>query len=368
MSRRDASDRRRRVGAGWRPACSRRCGAAPPPVARLSRRTPRAQPACADVRAVQRLRGVPQQPRHPERRGRLDRRQLARHHDGQLRPRPVRAGQRSARDDRPRVACRGHRGRVRHLPPAGGAEDRARGRRQGRSLRALRERAGRAREAASTTLAQDGVSRAPSAIRLPPTASARGTASTATSSSLAPRPDGLRRAFGPFGRRRRAAPHHALGHAASSRPRRRTSASRQLCATCHTLITEALGPDGRVIGSLPEQMNYQEWRHSAFFQEGRSCQSCHMPRAPGPVRVASVLGDDRDRPVPPHVRRRQRFHAAADESLPGRARRRGDIRGARGHAARDDPATRTGHRDGRRSIRPPFADGMLAVRRRASGI
>src|SRR4029453_10772298 len=38
---------------------------------------------------------------------------------------------------------------------------------------------------------------------------------------------------------------------------------------------------------------YQEWQHSAFFQEGRSCQSCHMPQAPGPVRVASVLGDDR---------------------------------------------------------------------------
>ena len=69
----------------------------------------------------------------------------------------------------------------------------------------------------------------------------------------------------------------------------------ELCATCHTLITKALGPDGRVIGSLPEQMNYQEWRHSAYFQERRSCQSCHMPPAPGPVRIASVLGDDRER-------------------------------------------------------------------------
>jgi hypothetical protein len=42
-------------------------------------------------------------------------------------------------------------------------------------------------------------------------------------------------------------------------------------------------------------MNYQEWRHSSFFGEGRSCQSCHMPPAAGPVRVASVLGDYRDR-------------------------------------------------------------------------
>jgi hypothetical protein len=29
----------------------------------------------------------------------------------------------------------------------------------------------------------------------------------------------------------------------------------ELCATCHTLITQAFGPDGEVIGSLPEQMN-----------------------------------------------------------------------------------------------------------------
>jgi hypothetical protein len=68
----------------------------------------------------------------------------------------------------------------------------------------------------------------------------------------------------------------------------------ELCASCHTLITEAFGPNGEVVGRLPEQMNYQEWRHSAFYQEGRSCQSCHMPRADGPVRIASVLGEYRD--------------------------------------------------------------------------
>ena len=49
-----------------------------------------------------------------------------------------------------------------------------------------------------------------------------------------------------------------------------------------------------MVGSLPEQMNYQEWQHSAFPAEQRSCQSCHMPAAKGPVRVASVLGDERD--------------------------------------------------------------------------
>ena len=55
----------------------------------------------------------------------------------------------------------------------------------------------------------------------------------------------------------------------------------ELCATCHTLITTARGPDGKAIGSLHEQMNYQEWQHSDFSREQRSCQSCHMPAAPG---------------------------------------------------------------------------------------
>jgi hypothetical protein len=66
-----------------------------------------------------------------------------------------------------------------------------------------------------------------------------------------------------------------------------------LCASCHTLITTAYGANGEVIGSLPEQMNYQEWQHSDFEKEARSCQSCHMPAVPGPVRIASVLGDAR---------------------------------------------------------------------------
>jgi hypothetical protein len=68
----------------------------------------------------------------------------------------------------------------------------------------------------------------------------------------------------------------------------------EICASCHTLITKAFGPNGEEIGSLPEQMNYQEWQHSDFNKEQRSCQSCHMPAAKGPVRIASVLGDTRD--------------------------------------------------------------------------
>jgi hypothetical protein len=109
----------------------------------------------------------------------------------------------------------------------------------------------------------------------------------------AARPDGVREIFGPFavdqGR-------HTIMRSVTGFEQVEAAHIRQseLCATCHTLITEALDSDGRVVGSLPEQMNFQEWRHSAYYGEGRSCQSCHMPRVEGPVRVSSVLGDLRD--------------------------------------------------------------------------
>ena len=87
-------------------------------------------------------------------------------------------------------------------------------------------------------------------------------------------------------------PHHALGDGLRAGAVGAHTAIRALRDLPHARHV-ARGPDGAIIGSLPEQMNYQEWRHSAFFGERRWCQSCHMPRADGPVRVASVLGDDR---------------------------------------------------------------------------
>jgi hypothetical protein len=66
----------------------------------------------------------------------------------------------------------------------------------------------------------------------------------------------------------------------------------EVCATCHTLFTQAIGPDGSVLGSLPEQVPYLEWRHSAFLGE-RSCQSCHMP-AVSAAPITSVLGEPRE--------------------------------------------------------------------------
>jgi hypothetical protein len=67
----------------------------------------------------------------------------------------------------------------------------------------------------------------------------------------------------------------------------------EFCATCHTLVTKARGPKGEVIGELPEQMPYQEWKHSAYAGEQRSCQSCHMPVVEEDTPIASVLGAPR---------------------------------------------------------------------------
>ena len=67
----------------------------------------------------------------------------------------------------------------------------------------------------------------------------------------------------------------------------------EICATCHTLITTALGPGGQKIGELPEQMPYQEW-FASDFRDTQSCQSCHMPVVDTPVRMTSVLGQFRE--------------------------------------------------------------------------
>ncbi len=105
--------------------------------------------------------------------------------------------------------------------------------------------------------------------------------------------DGARLIFGPYriDAGRKTIMRSVTGFVQAQAPHITESA---LCATCHTLITTAYGQNGETIGSLPEQMNYQEWQHSDYEKEERSCQSCHMPAVPGPVRIASVLGDARE--------------------------------------------------------------------------
>jgi hypothetical protein len=67
----------------------------------------------------------------------------------------------------------------------------------------------------------------------------------------------------------------------------------ELCATCHTLFTQALGADGKAVGRLPEQVPYQEWLHSDF-KNTRSCQSCHMPVIKDSVPITRVFGRPRE--------------------------------------------------------------------------
>jgi cytochrome c551/c552 len=70
-------------------------------------------------------------------------------------------------------------------------------------------------------------------------------------------------------------------------------AESEVCATCHTLITQAFGPDGKVTGELPEQVPYQEWQHSAY-RETQSCQACHMPVVAEPMPMTPVWGEPRE--------------------------------------------------------------------------
>jgi hypothetical protein len=66
-----------------------------------------------------------------------------------------------------------------------------------------------------------------------------------------------------------------------------------LCGSCHTLKTKALGAGGKEIGSLPEQMPYEEWLHSDF-RDKQTCQDCHMPEVREPVAITSVFGQPRE--------------------------------------------------------------------------
>ena len=62
-----------------------------------------------------------------------------------------------------------------------------------------------------------------------------------------------------------------------------------MCATCHTLYTKSLAPGGKVLGTFPEQVPYQEWLHSDY-PNRNTCQSCHMPEVEGPAPIAAVMG------------------------------------------------------------------------------
>jgi hypothetical protein len=66
-----------------------------------------------------------------------------------------------------------------------------------------------------------------------------------------------------------------------------------LCATCHTLYTPYLNPNGEIAGEFPEQMAYFEWENSSYAGI-KSCQDCHMPAVRGEVIISTVLGDPKE--------------------------------------------------------------------------
>jgi hypothetical protein len=107
------------------------------------------------------------------------------------------------------------------------------------------------------------------------------------------RPLGERQAYGPFevdeGRQRLMQSASQLVPVEGQHVR-----SSELCASCHTVFTHALGPDGEEVGELPEQVPYLEWRHSAYGEQQVSCQSCHMPEVEGAMHVTGVLGVPRE--------------------------------------------------------------------------
>lgn len=118
------------------------------------------------------------------------------------------------------------------------------------------------------------------------------------------KPAGARAVFGPFevdrGRTR------VMRSSSLFEPAKATHIQKAaFCATCHTLYTHSLGPNGEDLGKFPEQVPYLEWRHSAY-AGGEDCQSCHMPEVEAPAPVASVLGRPHDN-VSRHVFRGGNF-------------------------------------------------------------
>ena len=81
-----------------------------------------------------------------------------------------------------------------------------------------------------------------------------------------------------------------------------------LCASCHTVITHAVGADGDG-PPFPEQAPFLEWQASSYADGGegeQSCQDCHMPEVGEDIPVTRVLG--RARPeVSRHVFRGGNF-------------------------------------------------------------
>lgn len=113
------------------------------------------------------------------------------------------------------------------------------------------------------------------------------------------------------------------------------------CATCHTLHTTTLAPDGAPTGHrLAEQTPYLEWRNSVFdteraepTAEATSCQGCHVPvtdvdGAPIETRIArNPVGRDFPR-VQPRAPFGRHVFVGGNTLVPAILRDRGEELGA----------------------------------------
>jgi hypothetical protein len=83
----------------------------------------------------------------------------------------------------------------------------------------------------------------------------------------------------------------------------------ELCATCHTLITKALGPRGEVDRATSEQMPYQEWFNSEFKRDAKLSVLPHAGRR-GRYSLWRIRSASARKNGPARIRRRQLLYAA----------------------------------------------------------
>ncbi|MDZ4822142.1 MAG: T9SS type A sorting domain-containing protein [Flavobacteriales bacterium] len=71
-------------------------------------------------------------------------------------------------------------------------------------------------------------------------------------------------------------------------------AQSEMCATCHTLLTETIDLDGNFTGTdFIEQATYHEWLNSAYNDipgTAQECQGCHLPRLPDSEEIILASG------------------------------------------------------------------------------
>ena len=68
-------------------------------------------------------------------------------------------------------------------------------------------------------------------------------------------------------------------------------ASGEICAGCHSLVTQTTDMEGEYTGAnYVEQATYHEWLNSAYADDGedpQTCNACHLPRIEDPVIISS---------------------------------------------------------------------------------